>query len=116
MKTAITIDGERLLINGRPTYEGREYRGVRVEGLLSNSRMVQDNLEAALSEYASWRFYHQGYGTMYKDRRMDWTVKLRECEYAHLSGFQTVPVNWLISDEHKLAFFQKLKEITGGGA
>lgn len=107
MKTEITIDGERFLISGRPTYEGREYRGVRV---------VQDNLEAALSGYASWGFYHQGYGSMYKDRRTHWTVKPREREYAHLSGFQTVPVNWSINDEHKLAFFQKLKEITGGGA
>ncbi len=201
MKTEVAIDGNRFLINGRPTYEGREYRGMRVEGLLFNSRMVQaifdDECEqtrrlwaypdtgvwnpdrntdefckmlpvyrsygllavtvglqgggsvyspevynryinsaftpdgkfkqayfdrllrvltAALSEYASWGFYHQGYGSMYKDRRMDWTVKPREREYAQLSGFQTVPVNWSINDEHKLAFFQKLKEITGGGA
>jgi hypothetical protein len=75
-----------------------------------------DNLEAALSEYASWGFYHQGYGSMYKDRRMDWTVKPRERDYAQLSGFQTVPINWSINDEHKRAFFQKLKEITGGGS
>lgn len=84
--------------------------------VVNEDSVFLDNLEAALSEYASWGFYHQGYGSMYKDRRMDWTVKPRERDYAHLSGFQTVPVNWSINDEHKLAFFQKLKEITGGGA
>lgn len=188
MKTEISIDGNRFLVNGRPTYAGVTYKGMPVEGLLFNSRMVQaifddeceetrklwaypdtgvwdpdrntddfckmlpvyrsyellavtvglqgggtvytpevydryisdsvhlDNLEAALSEYASWGFYHQGYGSMCKDRRMDWTVKPRERDFAHLSGFQTVPVNWSINDEHKRAFFQKVKEITGGSS
>ena len=40
-KTTIAIDGDRFLINGRPTYEGRKWRGMRIEGLLMNSRMVQ---------------------------------------------------------------------------
>jgi hypothetical protein len=40
-RTSVTIDGERFLINGRPTYEGRTWRGMRIEGLLMNSRMVQ---------------------------------------------------------------------------
>lgn len=40
-RTNVTVEGERFLINGRPTYEGREYLGSRVEGLLMNSRMVQ---------------------------------------------------------------------------
>ncbi|HEX2185894.1 MAG TPA: hypothetical protein VHN78_10370 [Chloroflexota bacterium] len=40
-QTEVTIDGQRFLINGRPTYEGRTWRGHRVEGLLMNSRMVQ---------------------------------------------------------------------------
>lgn len=35
-RTKIAIEGDRFLINGRPTYEGR-----RIEGLLMNSRMVQ---------------------------------------------------------------------------
>ena len=29
------------MINGTPTYDGRQYRGMRIEGLLMNSRMVQ---------------------------------------------------------------------------
>ncbi|MBA7602062.1 hypothetical protein ES703_09147 [subsurface metagenome] len=40
-KTEVTIDGDKWLINGRPTYEGREYRGWKIEGLLLNSRMIQ---------------------------------------------------------------------------
>ncbi|MBK9316738.1 MAG: hypothetical protein IPM55_21200 [Acidobacteria bacterium] len=40
-KTDISIEGERFFINGRPTYEGRSYQGMKIEGLLMNSRMVQ---------------------------------------------------------------------------
>jgi hypothetical protein len=40
-QTSIAIDGQRFLINGRPTYDGRTWRGMRIEGLLMNSRMVQ---------------------------------------------------------------------------
>lgn len=40
-QTQVAIDGERFLINGRPTYEGRTFCDYRIEGLLLNSRMVQ---------------------------------------------------------------------------
>jgi hypothetical protein len=45
-KTKVEIDGERFLIDGKPTYSGREWRSAdgrshRIEGLLMNSRMVQ---------------------------------------------------------------------------
>ena len=40
-RTAVSIDGDRFLINGKPTYQGRQYKGMRIEGLLMNSRMVQ---------------------------------------------------------------------------
>ena len=40
-RTTLSIDRERFLINGRPTYEGRRYRDWPIEGLLFNSRMVQ---------------------------------------------------------------------------
>jgi hypothetical protein len=39
--TTVAIVGEAFHINGRPTLEGRTWRGYRVEGLLPNSRMVQ---------------------------------------------------------------------------
>lgn len=40
-KTNVTIVGDAFHINGRPTYEGRTWKGKRIEGLLLNSRMVQ---------------------------------------------------------------------------
>ena len=41
METEVAIDGETFLLNGRPTYEGREWNGRKIEGLLLNTRMVQ---------------------------------------------------------------------------
>jgi len=40
-KTQVAINGTAWLVNGTPTYQGWEYRGWKVEGLLLNSRMVQ---------------------------------------------------------------------------
>jgi hypothetical protein len=40
-KTTVAIEEDRFLINGRPTYQGRTWRGMKIEGLLMNSRMVQ---------------------------------------------------------------------------
>jgi len=40
-KTVVSIEGREFLVNGRPTYAGRQYDGMKVQGLLFNSRMVQ---------------------------------------------------------------------------
>ena len=40
-RTIISIEGEKFLLNGRPTYAGRSWDGVSIEGRLMNSRMVQ---------------------------------------------------------------------------
>ena len=40
-KTTIAIKGQSFLINGEPTYPGRIYNGMKVEGLLLNARLVQ---------------------------------------------------------------------------
>jgi hypothetical protein len=40
-KTRISIEDEGFLINGEPTYRGRSFSGMKIEGLLLNSRMVQ---------------------------------------------------------------------------
>lgn len=39
--TSVSIDGQRFVINGQPTYKGRLWNGQPIEGLLFNSRMVQ---------------------------------------------------------------------------
>jgi len=41
----LSILGEEFHINGKPTYEGREWNGHRIQGLLMNSRMVQGAFE-----------------------------------------------------------------------
>ncbi|OSP53666.1 hypothetical protein [Pseudoruegeria sp. SK021] len=41
MATKVRIAGEGFLINDVPTYEGREWKGKKIEGLLLNTRMVQ---------------------------------------------------------------------------
>jgi hypothetical protein len=40
-RTEVSIKGDQFFINGRPTYQGRNYNGMKIEGLLMNSRMVQ---------------------------------------------------------------------------
>jgi hypothetical protein len=40
-RTIVSIRGQSFLINGTPTYQGRTWRGHKIEGLLFNSRMVQ---------------------------------------------------------------------------
>jgi len=39
--TTIAIDRDAFLINGAPTYKGRSFEGMKIEGLLLNTRMVQ---------------------------------------------------------------------------
>jgi hypothetical protein len=61
MPTHIAIDGGRFLVNGRPTYEGREHRGRSIEGLLFNSRMAQGIFDDANPETAArWRYPDTG--------------------------------------------------------
>jgi hypothetical protein len=40
-QTTIAIDGDKFLINGAPTYQGHEWQGHKIEGLLFNTRLVQ---------------------------------------------------------------------------
>jgi hypothetical protein len=40
-RTEISIRGEQFLLNGKPTYAGRSYKGMKIEGLLMNVRAVQ---------------------------------------------------------------------------
>ena len=39
--TVVGIEGREFVVNGAPTYVGRSYDGMSVQGLLFNSRMVQ---------------------------------------------------------------------------
>jgi len=81
--------------------------------VVNEDSVFVDNLEAAVAEGGSCGFYCQGYGSDYRDLT-DWTVRGREECFESLSGYQTLPVNWGINTPVKRAFFEKVKEITGG--
>jgi hypothetical protein len=40
-RTEVSIQGERFFLNGKPTYPGRRYKGMKIEGLLMNVRAAQ---------------------------------------------------------------------------
>jgi hypothetical protein len=40
-RTEVSIRGDRFFLNGKPTYRGRSYKGMKIEGLLMNVRAVQ---------------------------------------------------------------------------
>lgn len=56
-RTEVSISGEKFFLNGHPTYAGRTWNGVSIEGRLMNSRMVQgvfDDLNPATR--SRWTF------------------------------------------------------------
>lgn len=60
-RNAVSISGEDFLIDGKPTYSGRSWKGHRIEGLLLNSRMVQgifDDLNT--NTVAKWAYADTG--------------------------------------------------------
>lgn len=58
--------------------------------------MPNNNMLAAISEYASWGYF-------------DYRMKGEGFD----DGYQSVPVNWGISSKRKKAFFEAVKQITG---
>jgi len=104
-----TPDGLREKIRGIRATD--EYRRRPRPILFNEDSVFVENMDAAGDEYASWGFYCQGYGSAYRDR-FDWTIRDREDQYAKLSGFQTVPVNWSINTDVKRTFFDRLREVT----
>ncbi len=63
-----------------------------------------NNLLVALEHYASWGYFDPGVGAGGAGARSD-----------YVEGYQLVPVNWGINTERKRAFFDLVREITGGG-
>lgn len=60
-QTSVAIEGDRFLINGRPTYAGRAYRDLPLEGLLLNARMVQATCDDRNPETrARWAYPDSG--------------------------------------------------------
>jgi hypothetical protein len=74
------------------------------------------NFEVSWKQGVSWGYFDQGYGgprAWAGDAYVDYRSQPREDEHASLSGFQTPPVNWTINTNHKRAFFERVREITG---
>jgi len=60
-RTRVAINGTQFLINGRLTYEGRTWRGHRIEGLLMNARLVQATFDDLNTETRSrWAYPDSG--------------------------------------------------------
>lgn len=57
------------------------------------------NMKAAFEKHASWGFFD-----------------FRRPGESFEEGYQSVPVDWGINSQRKIAFFEKLKEITGGNS
>ena len=49
-RTEVSIRGEQFFLNGKPTYAGRWYQGLKIEGLLMNVRAVQAIFDDASAE------------------------------------------------------------------
>lgn len=59
--TAVTIRGDQFYINGKPTYQGRSWRGHKIEGLLMNARLVQGIFDDLNPETAArWAYPDTG--------------------------------------------------------
>ena len=61
-----------------------------------NFDQPENNMLAALSEYASWGFF-------------DYRMK----DESFAEGYQSVPVDWGINSDRKRGFFNLLKIVTG---
>lgn len=60
-RTAVSIQGDRFFLNGKPTYPGRTYHGMKIEGLLMNTRMVQATFDDLnLETRAKWAYPDTG--------------------------------------------------------
>jgi hypothetical protein len=60
-RTEVSIRGDQFLINGAPTYQGRTWNELKIEGLLLNSRMVQGIFDDANPETVKrWAYKDTG--------------------------------------------------------
>ncbi len=60
-KTSVSISGEKILINGHPTLQGITWKGISMEGLLPNARMVQGIFDDLNPETRSmWKYPDTG--------------------------------------------------------
>jgi hypothetical protein len=60
-RTTVSIQKDQFFINGKPTYAGRSYKGMKIEGLLMNNRAVQATFDDLNPETAKkWAYPDTG--------------------------------------------------------
>jgi hypothetical protein len=60
-RTTIAINKDQFVLNGKPTYKGRSFEGMKIEGLLMNTRMVQGIFDDENAEtVVRWRYPDTG--------------------------------------------------------
>ncbi len=90
MGTRITIEGEKFLFNGVPTYKGRRFAGKPVEGLLFNTRMVQATFDDENLQSRS-RWAYPDTGKWDPERNVDEFIAAIPTYLAH--GITAVTIN-----------------------
>ncbi|MCC5929429.1 MAG: hypothetical protein JJU28_09310 [Cyclobacteriaceae bacterium] len=91
-KTAVTIEGEKFFINGKPTYEGIYWKNPQgeefpIEGLLMNARLVQGVFDD-LNEKTRGQWAYPDTGEWDPDRNTDEFIQAMPVWKAHgLLGF-----------------------------
>ena len=56
-RTEVSIRGDQFFLNGKATYAGRVYQGLKIEGLLMNVRAVQAIFDDLNATNHPQRFY-----------------------------------------------------------
>src|SRR5271157_1742961 len=70
-RTEVSIRGEQFFIDGKPTYAGRSYQGLKIEGLLMNVRAVQGIFDDLNPETRGrWAYRHRQMGPGAKHPRV----------------------------------------------
>jgi len=80
-QTIVSIQNEKFLINGIPTYKERSWQGYSIEGLLMNSRMVQGIFDDLNPETAG-RWKYTDTHKWDADRNTDEFIKAMDSWYA----------------------------------
>ncbi len=88
--TNVEIKGERFYINGKPTYEGRSWKGNKIEGLLMNSRMVQGIFDD-LNDTTVYKWIYHDTGKWDADRNTNEFVQ--NMEVWHSYGLLSFTIN-----------------------
>ncbi|HAM09926.1 MAG TPA: hypothetical protein DCP74_06560 [Bacteroidales bacterium] len=89
-KTKVKIVGEQFFINGKPTYEKRNWKGYEIEGLLMNSRMVQGIFDD-LNDTTIYKWVYPDTKKWDADRNTDEFV--RNMELWHSYGLLSFTIN-----------------------